>query len=344
MTTTAHGHDTHAHPRFLAHHFETPQQQFDSGKLGIWLFLTTEILLFSGLFCAYAVYRATHPEVFRWAHLYLNKTLGGINTLVLIFSSFTMAWSVRAAQTGEQGKLKILLAITILCGFAFMGIKYVEYKDKWEHGTLWGVKYNPHVAPTAHSGQQVAEEAPENHNPAPADMSTDHKDSLDHKITAGAEHKDEATAGEHGKGNLPAAPASAPAQTPGGAKPTDGIGRTADGLTAEMSKIGRPPAGPSEVNPDWVAAHTVRPPAETKGELVPEPNNAHLFFSVYFLMTGLHGLHVVAGMAVIGWCLLRAFRGDFGPDYFNPIDYTGLYWHVVDLVWIFLFPLLYLIS
>ena len=64
-----HGHD---HPKFLAHHFETPQQQFDSGKLGIWLFLNTEILLFSGLFCAYSVYRYTHPEIFAYAHLYLN--------------------------------------------------------------------------------------------------------------------------------------------------------------------------------------------------------------------------------------------------------------------------------
>src|SRR5262252_8259427 len=126
MTTAAHdshsahgdGHGDHGHdhPKFLAHHFDTPQQQFDSGKLGIWLFLTTEVLLFSGLFCAYSVYRATHPEVFEFAHLYLNKTMGAINTVVLIFSSFTMAWAVRCAQIGDQKKLKILLAITILCG------------------------------------------------------------------------------------------------------------------------------------------------------------------------------------------------------------------------------------
>src|SRR3954465_14526080 len=115
MTTTAphapssptppgdpHGHEGgHDHPKFLAHHFETPQQQFDSGKLGVWLFLTTEILLFSGLFCAYAVYRAIHPEIFEYAHRYLDKSLGAINTIVLIFSSFTMAWAVRASQLGD---------------------------------------------------------------------------------------------------------------------------------------------------------------------------------------------------------------------------------------------------
>src|SRR3954468_3360542 len=106
MTTTAHdaahGHDDHGdHPKFLAHHFETPQQQFDSGKLGVWLFLTTEILLFSGLFCAYAVYRANHPDIFAFAHEYLNKIYGAVNTIVLIFSSFTMAWAVRASQMGE---------------------------------------------------------------------------------------------------------------------------------------------------------------------------------------------------------------------------------------------------
>ena len=107
MTTQVHetAEDAHEHPKFLAHHFDTPEQQFDSGKLGVWLFLTTEILLFSGLFCAYAVYRANHPEVFIWAHAYLDKTLGALNTIVLIFSSFTMAWAVRAAQMGTKPAL-----------------------------------------------------------------------------------------------------------------------------------------------------------------------------------------------------------------------------------------------
>ena len=105
------------HAEHLAHQFETPEQQFQSGKLGIWLFLGTEILLFSGLFCAYAVYRANHPEVFYYAHLYLSKPLGALNTMVLILSSFTMAAAVRAAQLGNTRWLVRLLAVTLVCGF-----------------------------------------------------------------------------------------------------------------------------------------------------------------------------------------------------------------------------------
>ncbi len=84
---------------FLADHFETPQQQFAAGKLGMWIFLLTEILLFGGLFCAYAVYRANHPEIFVYADQFLDKNLGAINTAVLILSSLTMAWGVRCARS-----------------------------------------------------------------------------------------------------------------------------------------------------------------------------------------------------------------------------------------------------
>src|ERR1700712_1573482 len=90
----------HAHDPHLAHHFDTPEQQFSSAKLGMWIFLGTEILMFGGLFCAYAVYRHNHPDVFAYAHQFLNKWLGAINTLVLITSSLTMAWAVRSSQLG----------------------------------------------------------------------------------------------------------------------------------------------------------------------------------------------------------------------------------------------------
>ena len=105
----AHAHEDH-HP-FMQHHWETPAQQFEAGKLGMWLFLATEILLFGGLFCGYAVYRAKHPEVFIYAHQFLDKTLGGVNTLVLICSSLTMAWAVRAAQLGNRRLLVNLLGV-----------------------------------------------------------------------------------------------------------------------------------------------------------------------------------------------------------------------------------------
>ena len=73
------------------------------------------------------------------------------------------------------------------------------------------------------------------------------------------------------------------------------------------------------------------------------PANAHLYFGIYYTMTGLHGAHVIIGMIVIAWLFLRGMRGDFSAKYFTPVDLGGLYWHVVDLIWIFLFPLLYLV-
>ena len=94
-------HNTGHHNPHLAHHFDTPEQQFSTSKLGIWLFLATEILMFGGLFCAYAVYRYNHPEVYLWAHRALDAKWGMINTIVLLASSFTMAWGVRADLAGR---------------------------------------------------------------------------------------------------------------------------------------------------------------------------------------------------------------------------------------------------
>ncbi len=272
------------HPSHLAHHFETPQQQFQSGKLGIWLFLVTEILLFSGLFCAYAVYRANHPEVFFYAHLYLSKSLGAINTAVLIFSSFTMAAAVHAAQVGHRRWLVALLGVTLFCGFVFLGIKFVEYKDKWEEGLLTGQAYQPHSPPPGAKVPKIPE------TPTKTD----------------------------------AADNRAATDQPGG--------------VAERSTIPPAAVGPSGISQQWLTKK------QEPTWVGPEPNNVQTFFGIYFAMTGLHGVHVVAGLAVIVWMMFRAMRGEFGPAYFTPIDFTGLYWHLVDLIWIFLFPLLYLIA
>jgi cytochrome c oxidase subunit 3 len=262
-----------AHDEHLEHHFDNPVQQFESGKLGMWIFLATEILLFGGLFCAYAVYRANHPEIFVYAHRFLDTRLGAVNTVILIGSSFTMAWAVRSAQLGHRKALITLLSITLLCAFAFLGIKGVEYEHKWKEGLLWGKRYR---AQTEH-GAEAARAKP--------------------------------------KGVLPPA---------------------AKGNPEVQSLIPRPAEAPH-----GLAAPT---PAAKAGHAAQEaPKNVQTFFGIYFLMTGLHGVHVIAGMVVIGWMLLRAIRGEFGPAYYTPVDLTGLYWHVVDLIWIYLFPLLYLI-
>src|SRR3954465_8537722 len=114
--TSAPERDHHHHPHgnvHLAHHFETPEQQFSSAKIGMWVFLATELLMFGGLFCAYSVYRHNHPQVFEYAHTALNKTWGAINTVVLISSSLTMAWAVRLSQLRKQRGLIICLILTL---------------------------------------------------------------------------------------------------------------------------------------------------------------------------------------------------------------------------------------
>ncbi len=153
-----------ARQTFLADHFETPEQQYAAGKLGMWIFLLTEILLFGGLFCAYAVYRANHPEIFVYAHQFLDKNLGAINTAVLILSSLTMAWGVRCAQRDQQRGLVLCLVITLICACGFLGIKYVEYKAKWEHGLLWASRYKP---------AEAAADAQKAHPPDPGHPAAD---------------------------------------------------------------------------------------------------------------------------------------------------------------------------
>lgn len=272
-TGHAHADHEHGHDPALAHHFDTPEQQRESGKLGMWIFLATEILLFGGLFVTYSVYRANHPEIFEYAHRFLSKELGGINTIVLICSSLTMAWGVRAAQLGDRKTLVRMLAATLLFACCFLGIKGIEYEHKWKEGLLWGKRYHPHEKVLTRS-------------------------ELDKKV--------------------PAVKLLPPAQVP------------------DRSQIPPAAAGPKGL------ARPAALPLDEHGEQV-SPDNVHIFFGIYFVMTGLHGLHVIAGMAAIGWILKRSLRGDFGPTYFTPVDLVGLYWHLVDLIWIFLFPLLYLI-
>jgi cytochrome c oxidase subunit 3 len=496
------------HP-FLAHHFDTPKHQFESGKLGIWLFLVTEVLFFAGLFCAYAIYRATHPEIFYWAHFYLDTQLGAINTGVLIVSSLTAAWAVRNAQLGQQKALVINIAITILCAFTFMGIKYVEYSHKFHDGLLWGgrpsldgtppkfkfdpqvpvweteafKKKHPEAAAAAHrlsagkddAAAGVAKPAAGVTGPAvaaPGSVASTASGASDALAATSA------TAAPVTPGPADAAPALATAATPAteasaaplasaaasaataGAgldvttatppspavsaitsddtKPREGTAAAespaidkALGRTAQAKKAADKTKSASQKKAELVAANTPEgvsspatvsseaaaaleaqapPPSLSAGaEATPAPSaaatgsgapgdaapatpaaaapttgaakqeagstladltekealpliragvlgkaatdatqpsapkNAHVFFGIYFFMTGLHGIHVLAGIIVWVWILVRALRGQFGKDFFGPVDFAALYWHLVDLVWIYLFPLLYLI-
>ncbi len=235
------------HDSLVAHHFDDIEQQFDSNKFGMWVFLLTEILFFSGLFVCYAVFRSNHADVFQYASQFLDTKWGAINTVVLLLSSFTAAWAVRAAQLGQSKLVTQLLGITVLCAFGFMGIKAVEYGHKFEEGLLWGGAEN-----------SVFKE----------DISA----------------VDPATAAH---------------------------------------------------NPHWDEIQTRDPEFRRQ---------VGLFFGIYFCLTGLHGIHVVIGIIVILWLMRRNMRGDFTPEKYDAVDLGALYWHLVDLIWIFLFPLLYLIS
>jgi cytochrome c oxidase subunit 3 len=242
--TDAHGHAVH-HPR-LQHHFETMAQQKEASALGMWVFLLTEVLFFGGLFFAYMVYRVWYFDAFAEASRTLDITLGALNTAVLIGSSLTMALGVRAAQTSQRSATVFWLILTILLGCVFLGVKVVEYADKFEH----------------------------HHVPGPNFV----------------------WAGEH-----EAAPA-------GGGAAAAGAEHAAPSNDAELQGL------------------------------------TQIYFSLYFTMTGLHALHMIVGvvlMSVIAW---MAYKGRFDAHYYTPVEMAGLYWHFVDLVWIYLFPLLYLVE
>ncbi|HUE84424.1 MAG TPA: cytochrome c oxidase subunit 3 family protein [Pyrinomonadaceae bacterium] len=225
-------HDTHH--AALAHHFENLEQQREAGTLAMWIFLVTEIMFFGGLFLAYTLYRSTYPAAFAVASNHLDLTLGAVNTVILICSSFTMAMAVYCTQVGKRRGMIISLVLTIILGLGFLGIKAVEYHEKYVDKLIPG-----RLLPW---------------NPFGPDLE---------------------------KWDLP--------------------------------------AGVSE-------------------------RQIELFYWIYFALTGLHALHMIIGAGVLLVILYLGIKGRFSPEYHNPVEVTGLYWHFVDIVWIFLFPLLYLLG
>ncbi|MFN0057445.1 MAG: cytochrome c oxidase subunit 3 family protein [Planctomycetota bacterium] len=302
----SHGHDSHGqgshgsgHNPYLAHHFETPEQQFSAAKLGMWLFMGQEVLFFSGLFCFYAVVRFNYPEIFVAGAKALNKELGALNTVVLLVSSLTMALGVRAAQLGKKRQLPVLLFLTFLCGTGFMVIKGFEYTAKYQHGTLWGVE--------GYKGKGRLG------MPASTMLGT-HVDA--HAGDAHATPSDQV--------------AHAATRPPGTAPVTTG--------SPDRSDVPPPGVAPSGIAPE--------PAPKSHDHLLhgEQPANLHRFFGVYFGLTALHGLHVLVGMGLLAWLFLKSLKGAFNPQNFTQVELVGLYWHLVDLIWIYLFPLLYLIG
>jgi cytochrome c oxidase subunit III len=216
----AHGHEHH--PR-LQHHFDSLEQQLYASTFGMWVFLVTEVLFFGGMFMAYILYRIWYPEMFVAASHHLSIPLGTFNTAVLIGSSLTMAFAVNAAQRGARPREQVMWLLgTMFLGAVFLGVKVIEYADKFTH----------HLVPGANF----------------------HFDKPEFQQTA------------------------------------------------------------------------------------------QIYYSLYFSLTGLHATHMIVGMAIMAIIAYKAAKGEFTAEWYTPVEIMGLYWHFVDLVWIFLFPLLYLIG
>lgn len=201
-----------------APHIQPPRQDYEGAKIGMWLFLFTEVLLFGGLFLLFSAYFHNFPEDFHISGKILNRALGAANTVVLITSSLFMALAVGAVQQGQTSRSRRHLLAVIGCAFIFLSIKYVEWSNKISHGIY--------------------------------------------------------------------------------------------------------PNGPEYMT-------------FSVGQMT--------FFNLYYLMTGLHALHVIIGGALIYWVWLRTGRGLITQDRCVMAENVGLYWHIVDIVWIYLFPLFYLV-
>ncbi len=205
----------------LKHHFETSDQQKEASTVGMWLFLVTEVMFFGGMFMAYIAYRHAYPHVFAEASQKLNIQLGLTNTIVLICSSLTMAMAVHSAALGKKNMLIMFLILTLVLGGVFLGIKSIEYHDKYVHHEIPGPNF------------------------------------------------------------------------------------------------------------------------QFEG---PDAQHASLYFALYFGLTGLHATHMIIGAVILLVLIYQASKNKFSAAWHTPVEMFGLYWHFVDIVWIFLFPLLYLID
>lgn len=251
----------------LAHHFEDLGQQHEAATLGMWVFLATELMFFGGLFTGYTIYRSQYPAAFAAASNHLSVWIGGINTIVLLTSSLTMALAVHAAQTGARRTLVAMLLATAGLGSLFLAIKAYEYYVDYEEG----------LVPVLHFKAEEFQ-------------------------PSGSE-----------------------------ARPLPVRGLAPEELR-EDGNVAQPAAAPRDryAMPTEAAASFAR--------------RVELFLMFYYIMTGIHAVHLIIGIALMLILAHKAQRGRYAPEFYYPIEVGGLYWHFVDVIWIFLLPLLYLIG
>ena len=372
---TAHD-DHHDHGEFIAHHFDSPEQQFDSGKLGIWVFLVTEVLFFSGLFVAYTLWRSHHPDVFEQAHVFLDKILGGLNTVVLLFSSLTMALAVRSAQLGKNKQCSLYLLITMVCAAMFLGVKAVEYSHKWDMGIFVRSQFDytgghdtsglfglsPYLIQLCSIpalllvGCIVAAVVGKLTNKAlfgsfMIGMAITVGGFFLGAISGVVYQSMAAGGGSHASHVSESQPLMLHAMTANEEKSeehADGHDH-ADGEAHDHSHDEGESHDHDHADGESHAAHGDDHHGDHHAmDHGPDPSkfdrDIGTFFSIYYCMTGLHAIHIIGGIIALAWLYWRSLAGHLRPDYFGPVDFVGLYWHLVDLIWIYLFPLLYLIE
>ena len=292
----------HYHPPGLQHQFEDMKQQEESVSIAMWMFLVQEIMFFGGMFTVYLVFRSRFPMAFATGSNHLNVVMGFANTLVLIVSSLTMALTVYFAQRNNRNMQVIMIILTMMFGATFLGVKYVEYKEKYDDGLVpvagWNRKAKAPAAETASitlpgevKAEAQSEKAPEGEKPY-------NNPRGEFQWSEGHHLVDQALKEQ--------------AENPKGHYLTD------------YEKVGYFSNGQVD---DLKFQEKVRS-----------------FFWIYFAMTGLHALHMIVGLLLMTWLLIKAWKGTFTAEYYSPVEMSGLYWHFVDIVWIFLFPLLYLLG
>ncbi len=299
-------HDTHAHeyhPPGLQHHFEDMGQQQESDSIGMWMFLVQEIMFFGGLFTVYLVFRSRYPMAFAAGSNHLDAFYGGLNTLVLIVSSLTMALAVRAAQMGQRNLQVGLLILTMIFGTVFLGVKAIEYTAKYHEG----------IVPVAGLNLKTDKEL---------------ADSDEHSGTASV---------PVGRQDPNESLSTAEGERPGGHKEYKNL--KGDFIWDDVSLAVQAQQGGYLTDAEKIGYFA-------NGEISPAKfrDKVQIFFWIYFVMTGLHALHMIIGLGLMTWLTWKAWRGTYSADYYAPVEMSGLYWHFVDIVWIFLFPLLYLLG
>jgi len=240
---------THGHHGLVAHHFSDLAQQRESGTLGMWIFLATEVMFIGAIFVAYFTYRVRHEffAAFRHGSENLLMVIGFVNTLLLLTSSLTVVLAIRAAQLGNKKWVFRHLILTMILGAGFFGFKVVEYR----------ADYNEHLWPA----------------------------------------------------------------WPNWTKDTP-----------EDAKYFLPEKGPYFTDKSLSVE-----------ELNSRLDHARLFYRFYYSLTGLHAFHMLVGLGIFAFLAVQAHRGKYTPESHQQVEICGLYWHFVDIVWIFLFPLLYLV-